>query len=104
MAVQRSSPRENAMNKRTDIFRPRSPVAPEAPEHPAAAVSAAPSHAVGSEHGAPDQPWRAPALAPARRRQGMDEPVEQLDPRDPETHSRLVTRTPGGGYAIPDAA
>jgi RNA polymerase sigma factor (sigma-70 family) len=33
----------------------------------------------------------------------MDEPVEHLDPRNPQTRARLAQRTPGGGYVIPDA-
>jgi RNA polymerase sigma factor (sigma-70 family) len=33
----------------------------------------------------------------------MDHPVEDLDPREPRTRARLNERTPGGGYAIPDA-
>src|SRR5260221_6814421 len=49
--------------------------------------------------------------APARRvgtatwrPQAMDEPVEDLDPREPKIRARLAERTPGGGYAIADAA
>jgi RNA polymerase sigma factor (sigma-70 family) len=37
------------------------------------------------------------------RRQGMDVPVEHLDPRDPQTRARLAQRTPSGGYTISDA-
>lgn len=33
----------------------------------------------------------------------MDEPVEQLDPRNPQTRARLTQRTPSGGYLIADS-
>ena len=33
----------------------------------------------------------------------MDQPVERLDPRNPQTRARLDQRTPTGGYAIGDA-
>ncbi|HEX9056205.1 MAG TPA: sigma factor-like helix-turn-helix DNA-binding protein [Ktedonobacterales bacterium] len=33
----------------------------------------------------------------------MDEPVEQLDPHNPETRVRLSQRTPSGGYVVSDA-
>jgi RNA polymerase sigma factor (sigma-70 family) len=33
----------------------------------------------------------------------MDEPVEHLDPRNPQTRARLAERTPAGGYVISDA-
>lgn len=41
--------------------------------------------------------------APTWRRQGMDEPVEELDPRNPHTRARLTQRTPSGGYVIADS-
>jgi DNA-directed RNA polymerase specialized sigma24 family protein len=41
--------------------------------------------------------------APSGRSHGMDEPVDQWDPRHPEVRVRLSQRTPGGGYVVPDA-
>jgi DNA-directed RNA polymerase specialized sigma24 family protein len=45
----------------------------------------------------------APAGASSGRSQGMDEPVDQWNPRRPEVRVRLSQRTPSGGYVVADA-
>lgn len=66
------------------------------------AKQAIPPHPHQQAHTLPVVAVDADATATGRR-SGMDQPVERLDPRDPQTRTRLEQRTPGGGYAIGDA-